>query len=112
MSRSYLPFTVLMLVSSGLVHWLLWRWLGHVWPRGVSRWRRPILAMLLISYALPPLYRLVIARLPGPGTGALFALAMIWQVTLWISMAAIGSGKAVEYLFTTWRGRRGTEAEP
>jgi uncharacterized protein len=107
----FLLFVLFLYGGSGLVQWAMWRWLRGVAPDWVERRRRWLLAVLGGLFLLPLSRELSFFvpgffRWPVPA-----AIGMIWHITVWISMAAIGIGHGVRRLLR-WGVRRAGAASP
>jgi predicted MPP superfamily phosphohydrolase len=91
-------FILVLYGASLLVQWATWRWLKWAAPRWVERYRRPLLAVFGALFVMP-LAREFAFFYPSLFAWPLLAAAgMLWHVTLWIGMAAIGVGYAVKRL--------------
>jgi len=97
-------FVLVLYGGSGLVQWAMWRWLRRVAPDFVERYRRWLLGVLGGLFLLP-LTRELSFFVPGffrwP---VLAAIGMLWHLTVWMSMAAIGLASGVRRLLRL-RGR-------
>jgi len=91
----FLLFVLVLYGGSGLVQWAMWRWLGRMAPAWVERHRRLLLAVLGTLFVFP-LSRELSFVVPGLFRWpVLAAIGMIWHITVWMGMAAIGLGHAV-----------------
>jgi predicted MPP superfamily phosphohydrolase len=100
-----LLFVLFLYGGSGLVQWAMWRWLRRVAPDWVERHRRWLLAVMGTIFVLP-LSRELSFFVPGSFRWpVLSAIGMIWHITVWMSMAAIGVANGVRRLLLL-RARR------
>jgi predicted MPP superfamily phosphohydrolase len=101
-------FLLLVLVlygTSALVHWAMWRWFKRVSPDWVERHRRALLAVLGVMFGLPLARELAhVLRLPLEWP-LVAAIGMIWHITVWMGMAAIGIAVGARRLLRWARGR-------
>ncbi|HEY3593946.1 MAG TPA: metallophosphoesterase [Polyangiaceae bacterium] len=86
----FVGFIVFIYGGSALIHYAMWRWLGSVAPAFVKQRRRLLLGALGVLFVLP-LWRDVSILFPHLRAGRSFAaLGMLWHITVWLSMTAIG----------------------
>jgi hypothetical protein len=88
-------FALVLYGGSALIHFGMWRWLRSVAPAFVAR-RRTLLVAVIVALFLLPIGRDVSILFPRvTGITSFAAFGMLWHITVWFSMAAVGAARAV-----------------
>jgi predicted MPP superfamily phosphohydrolase len=94
----FVGFIVVLYGGSALVHFALWRWLRAIAPRFVARRKTWLLAALAFLFVLP-MGRDISILFPQIKAGrSLAAVGMLWHITVWLSMTAVGVVRALAYV--------------
>jgi len=112
--RGALGFVLFVLVlygASALVHFAMWRWLRWVAPGFTRRRRVPLLASLAVLFLLPVGRDVSILFPEFNAFRSLAAVGMLWHITVWLTMAAVGVGRAAALLIGLLRRARATPSD-
>jgi predicted MPP superfamily phosphohydrolase len=109
----FMGFVLVLYGASALVHFALWQWFSAAAPRFSRRHRIPLLVLLSILFVMP-LGRDVAILLPRvPTFRAVAAVGMLWHITVWLGMAAVGVARVGSLLVSLLaRAVRAVQSSP
>jgi predicted MPP superfamily phosphohydrolase len=96
----FILFVLVLYGASALLHFAMWRWLRSIAPGLTRRQRALLLASLVVLFLLPVGRDVSILFPEVRAFRSLAAVGMLWHITVWLTMAAVGVGRASVALFS------------
>ena len=101
-------FVVLLLAIyaiSTFTHWVTWKWLRRVAPRWTGRYRRPVLGLVAVLFALPMTQQMA-AVLPTFPWQKLAGAGLVWHLTVWLGTLGLALLRLPGWVQHTFAPRR------